>query len=580
MLLQRLVEYAARTPGAKPFHRERQFSWQLNLTADGRLESPELQELTVPDAAGRLRGVAHTVPTMVRTVGVAPNLAADDVQYVLGWVDEETKPERVARCHTAFAELAVRWAESAEGREDSVARAVAAFYRDGLAGQVRRRADCSAKSGVLIAVDGVPAYRAPSTVPFWSAEVGRRKGGGNSGLCLICGQVRPLLDTVPGKVPKRFVPGATNDTALVSVNERVFGYDLTEQLGHTPLCLVCGNAVSAGLVDLLGSPHATSYSGQNARMAWWTTAPDEFDAMAVLGTADPQQVTGLLQSVHQGRQGAGTEVEKFFALTVGGNVARVMVRDWLEMPLAELHRNVARWFDEHAIAPVRREGRRHHGLGRLVLVTGRWLRDRQRYADFSAKGADRPEDVQRDLLRAALRGVPLPPLLLVHVVHRIRTDGCLDDARASLIRLALTRSPLTAEKPMPDLDPSNTNPAYVAGRVFAALEQIQYDVSEGRLNATYGDRYFAGAIANPQAALVNGERDANAWLRKLRRTKPGAAVNHEKKLDALYGLLDAEPPSRTTLREQSLFLLGYHHQRAARFAGRTPAQPVTEETPA
>ena len=249
------------------------------------------------------------------------------------------------------------------------------------------------------------------------------------------------------------------------------------------------------------------------------------------------------------------------------------------MPLAELHRNVARWFDEHAMAPVWRDGRRHHGLGRLVLVTGRWLRDRQRYADFGAKGADRPDGVQRDLLRAALRGVPLPPSLLVHVVHRIRTDGHLDDARASLIRLALTRSPLTAEKPMPDLDPSNTDPAYVAGRVFAALEQIQYDVSEGRLNTTYGDRYFAGAITNPQAALVNGRRDANAWLRKLRRTKPGAAVNHDKVLDALFGLFDAEPPSRTTLREQSLFLLGYHHQRAARFAGRAPAQLVTEETP-
>jgi CRISPR-associated protein Csd1 len=146
-------------------------------------------------------------------------------------------------------------------------------------------------------------------------------------------------------------------------------------------------------------------------------------------------------------------------------------------------------------------------------VTGRWLRDQQHYADFGAKGADRPDGVQRDLSRTALHGVPLPSSLLVHVVHRIRTDGCLDDARPSLIRLALTRSSRTAERPMPDLDPSNTDPAYVAGRVFAALEQIQYDVSEGRLNTTYGDRYVAGAITNPQTALVNGRRDTNAWLR-------------------------------------------------------------------
>jgi CRISPR-associated protein Csd1 len=120
---------------------------------------------------------------------------------------------------------------------------------------------------------------------------------------------------------------------------------------------------------------------------------------------------------------------------------------------------------------------------------------------------------------------------------------------------------------MPGLDDTNTDPAYVAGRAFAVLEFIQYDVSEGKLNTTYGDRYFAGAITNPRTALINGRKDANAWLRKLRKRKPGAAVNHEKTLDALFGLIESNNgiPSRTNLKQQSLFLLGYHHQRAHRF---------------
>jgi CRISPR-associated protein Csd1 len=132
---------------------------------------------------------------------------------------------------------------------------------------------------------------------------------------------------------------------------------------------------------------------------------------------------------------------------------------------------------------------------------------------------------------------------------------------------------------MPELDPTNTDPAYVAGRTFAVLEQIQYDVSDGKLNTTYGDRHFAGAVSNPRVALVNGRRDANAWLRKLRRTKPGAAVRHDKALDELFGLIDARAgvPSRMTLQQQSMFLLGYHHQRARHFqslrsATRTPAE--------
>ncbi len=197
------------------------------------------------------------------------------------------------------------------------------------------------------------------------------------------------------------------------------------------------------------------------------------------------------------------------------------------------------------------------------------LRDRQRYADFGAKAADRPDGVHRDLIRAAIRGTPLPPSLLAHLVHRVCTDGRLDEPRAALIRLALNRSPFAPEKPMsPDLDENNTDPAYVAGRVFAALEQMQYDASEGKLNTTYGDRFFAGAVLNPRAALVNGRRDANAWLRKLRRTRRGVAIRHEQRLNELFGLFDAAVglPARTNLRQQSMFLLGYHHQRAHHFA--------------
>ncbi len=581
MLLQRLVKYAEEHGEAKPFHRERLFSWQLNLASDGTLRSPDLQPLTEVDAKGSARAVAHTTPSAVRAYKVAAHLAADDVQYVLGWGDPDTKPARVAQCHAAFVDLVHRWADSDEGRLDPEAQAVAAFYRSGVASELRRPEDCTAKQGVVINVDGLPAYRASSVVPFWSAEVARRKGGGAEGLCLVCGQVRPLLDTVPGKLPARLVPGASNDAALVSINERVFGYGLGMQLGSTPLCVVCGEAMTAALVDVLSSSKAASYGGQDSRMAWWVTGGVEADVVDLLDGPDPERVTALLQSVHRGRKPEHDEDnEVFCSLTVGGNVARVMVRDWVQMPLPRLKKNIAQWFTDHKIATRWDDQRCHHSLGRFALVTGRWLRDKQRYADFGVKAADRPDGVQRDLVRAAIRGTPLPPSLLAHLVHRVCTDGRLDEPRAAMIRLALTRSPLARETPMPDLDQTNTDPGYVAGRLFAALEQLQYDASEGKLNTTYGDRFFAGAVTNPRAAVVNGRRDANAWLRKLRRSKPGAAIRHDKRLDELFGLVDAGAglPARTTLRQQSMFLLGYHHQRAHHFASRPVATAPPEET--
>jgi CRISPR-associated protein Csd1 len=122
---------------------------------------------------------------------------------------------------------------------------------------------------------------------------------------------------------------------------------------------------------------------------------------------------------------------------------------------------------------------------------------------------------------------------------------------------------------MPDLEPTNLDPAYIAGRAFAELEHIQDDAADHeRPNTTYGDRYFSGAVVNPRAALINGRRDANAWLKKLRRSRNGAAIKHEQTLDQLFALIDSKLglPTRTTLRQQGAFLLGYHHQRAQRFA--------------
>ncbi|WP_112276821.1 type I-C CRISPR-associated protein Cas8c/Csd1 [Lentzea terrae] len=569
MLLHHLVKQAEQDPAAKPFHRSLRFDWELRLNSDGTLANNGLESLLVPDAAGKLRGAEHLVPAVTRTVGVAPNLAADDVQYVLGWDDPDSKPARVAQCHAAFAELTQRWADSPEGQHDPIAQALARFYRSGEVTRLRRDPDATAKQRVLITVGTTPAYRAASVTEFWAAEVTRRKGGGQRGLCLVCGRTRPLLDTLPGKVPARLVPGATNDAALVSVNERVFGYDLTTQLTCSPICIPCGEGVSAGLVRVLDSDNTTSYGGQDSRLAWWTTEPVQRNPMKLILDADPKQVHALISSIHSGKPARRlNDTNKFCALTVGGNVARVMVRDWLEMPLSTVEEHAAAWFDDLDMVTLHPDELARQPLQRLVRVTGRWQRAERRYAFLGAKGSAHPHAAQRDLLNAALRNTSPPPSLLTHLLHRVRTDGRLDTPRAALLRLMLLRSHLTTEKPMPGLDESNTDPAYVAGRVFAALDALQYDAFDGKLNTTYANRYLAGAITNPRAALLAGSKLADAWLRKFRGPRKGTGVNHSRELTTLFGLLDAASgiPHRTTPAQQALFLLGYHHQRAHRFA--------------
>jgi CRISPR-associated protein Csd1 len=166
----------------------------------------------------------------------------------------------------------------------------------------------------------------------------------------------------------------------------------------------------------------------------------------------------------------------------------------------------------------------------------------------------------------------------------------VDAERAALLRLALLRRPGIAnpEALMPTLNPAHRQPAYLAGRIFAVLEDLQQSAVRARggeaLNTTFADRYFARAVTSPAVALVAGRRDARAWLKRLRRDKPAWAADAERRLDDLFAQL-AEAGGMlhgAVLADQAAFILGYHQQRAAtrteRAGGKTaPARSLSPE---
>jgi CRISPR-associated protein Csd1 len=280
----------------------------------------------------------------------------------------------------------------------------------------------------------------------------------------------------------------------------------------------------------------------------------------------------------------------FCSVAIGGNVSRVVVRDWIEMPLSRIQDNLAAWFADHQMTNTWDGVTRYVGRGQMALVSGRWQPDKKAYAKPGSSGEDRPAGMYQALQRAALLGKPLPPKLLGHVIRRIRADGHLDTERAALIRLALVRRPGTRnpEAYMPVLNPHNNEPAYLAGRVFAVLEDIQLSAAraagDDAPNVSFTDRYFARAVTSPAVALVTGRRDARAWLKKLRRDRPTWAVRAEQRLDELFTQIAAAGgiPHGAVLADQAAFILGYHQQRAELRASRTSSktEPTTEGVPA
>jgi CRISPR-associated protein Csd1 len=591
MLLARLVELA-RTDRSMPlpFYADKTVRWVVELNPDGSLAAPHPIDLADTSDRARRNGITHAVPYVQRSgTGSKPMLAVDTAEYALGWASDPARQAKAADYHRAFQDLVTRW-HAAEGTPP--AAALHAFFADGHATSLIRPKGLVGSQLVAFRAAGRFLHATEAAQRFWADEAQGRKASTRTGLCLVCGQPGPLLQTIPQQLPARLVPGATQTAALVSFNEPTHGFDLRTQLVHTPICTTCGLQAMSALERLLaGASTSSTLPGQDARLAWWVTNEVAF-SLETLDDPDPGQVAELLASAARGRP-ADTDVAVFCGLVVGGNVSRVVVREWIELPLDRVKANLGRWFRDHAMVDAWTGVPRYVGVGRLAVVAGRWIpgrgNQRGRYARFGASGADRPDGLYRALLGTALLSRALPPKLLAHLVHRIRTDGRVDTERAALLRLALLRRPgiPDPEALMPTLNPADRQPAYLAGRIFAVLEDLQQSATRARgdeaLNTTFADRYFARAVTSPAVALVAGRRDARAWLKRLRRDRPAWATNAERRLDELFAQL-AEAggmPHGAVLADQAAFILGYHQQRAATRAERTSStaavQPPTSE---
>jgi CRISPR-associated protein Csd1 len=588
VLLQRLVERANTSDVVIPaFYARKPVRWSLEIDANG-VPRGDLVSTADKDDPQRRFGAARLVPTVVKTSGYSPTLAVDNGEYVFGWVTEGAKPDRVARQHAAFRALTVDWAAA---EPDGPGPAIVAFYQDGHAGTLQPPADWSRSDLIGFWVEGIYAADTGAARRYWAEIAGVRKGSGQSGLCLVCGQVQPLLKTVPQQVSRRWVPGATQSASLVSMNEAVHGYELQKQLANTPICTDCGLKFTTALTDLLSDPlHSTALPGQNARLAWWVLGGSTFDPWATVEQLDPAQIRDLIASPASGREATVDDLSRYCSVTVGGNVARVIVRDWVEQPVRQTKENAWSWFDDHRIVDAWTGEVVEIKVSQLARAAGRFEPGRSggpgKWVNFGASGEQRPPDLFHRLLGAALLKRSLPPKLLNHVINRIRFDGRLDAARAALIRLALRRYPnrpdCERERLTPTLNVENRQPAYVSGRIFAVMDDLQrtvFRVAEQKLNTTFAERYFGRAIDNPQVVIVSGRRSVQAWLKRLRGPlrRPNWCEAYERRFDDLFLLLEAIP-SGAMLTDKAQFILGYHQQRAEMRAERLAAAANRKKT--
>lgn len=171
------------------------------------------------------------------------------------------------------------------------------------------------------------------------------------------------------------------------------------------------------------------------------------------------------------------------------------------------------------------------------------------------------------ILDAAINGYVYPGFLLQTVLRRIRKDS--DDENNSFIKMNDTRMGILKacinrenrrkgqkEEITMALDESNVSPAYLCGRLFAVLENIQQRASNYSLNRTIKDAYFASASVRPAIVFPKLLALAQHHMAKLENGHFA-----DRQISEITALLGTEFPSTLSLKEQGVFMLGYYQQK-------------------
>lgn len=387
-------------------------------------------------------------------------------------------------------------------------------------------------------------------------------------ICLVLGEKAEISRIHPPIRGIRAKGAAKDSDSIVSFNKPAFESYGHEQGDNAPVSEAAAAAYTSVLNKFLARGSRNRIQIGDASTVFWADCEEanraaEAEAFfsLALGGEEPKfdeaaeekdRLLPMLDALREGRPiavrpelAAGI---RFHVLGLAPNAARLSVRYWFDDEFGVIATRLGRHAEAMRIEPPPRK-----------VPTPLWMC----LTELAPQGKTEnvPPNLAGEWLRAILSGAPYPLTLQSTLLMRLRADKSVDALRAAILKAGL----ITRGKKVPvSFDPDNKDRGYLLGRLFATYEQVQSAAHGGSVNATIRDKFYAAASATPRKVFPVLDRGSANHLGKLRRDKPGYAVVLEKQIGAIMTVFDpAGDPFPTALNadEQSLFAVGYYHQK-------------------
>lgn len=613
MILQALYNYyeAMRkahriaTPGleVKPIR------WVIVIREDGSFV--RLKDLKDPSDK-KSKGQDYLVPAGLKRSGKCPPAQPfwDNRKYILGY---EESAEGVSPCTDRLEDFKRVMAEIAELYPDNASfKAVCRFYDHYLGAETPLPEE--AQTERILASDWMTFQLQGDTELLatqddaYDLAAQAYSTEDNLGRCLITGEEKPLA-----AFHARIVaPGSQAGATIASFNDPAYLSYGKKQGENAPISKYASFAHTTALNELLRNEQ-TRYTLGDISYVFWNSDLDDpsinetFRTVTFEGvrdddtqeqsdtndeqpkrkskskkkapnpTQDTYKVLEQFKAIRGNRgQGEHWEDERQFyvlGLTAGG---RITIKYWQQGTVSEIFdkvyqhlvdMNIISWdgFVDDENTPLRSL----YGIVKSVSTP--------------SKSSTFATNLVQSIVESILSGNPYPMTLQQACVNRITQERTVSELRAAILKGCINRK-ARIYKQLKELDMAldkqNDNIAYLSGRLFAVLEQIQQASLGKGVNATIRDRFYASASTRPNMVMGRLIALSNHHLSKLRKEKPGLAVNLEKLLGEIFALIPAEAPTfpaTFSLDEQSLFAVGYYHQKVDTYRKEETTNP-SEET--
>lgn len=508
-----------------------------------------------------------------RTSGDRAEFLVDKADYVFGWDPAgKTSPEKATKRQALYREqLEKALAKQSHGSQEAEAlQALLSFTCQDMEARIQpmqkaleaaaSEKDKKELASTFFSVEYSPAgptpiHLMPGIRDYWKGL--RAKDEEATSVCLVTGKAcspaekHPQLKNVPG--------GNTSGTSLISFNSPVFLSYGQEGSATAPIGRDASEAIGNALNRLLSrtpaKPDGTLLKKRHVRLSadtvalFWADGSTEVDWVELF-SEEPDTVEAMLLAPQTGHKPAIEDPSAFHMLILSGAQGRAMVRAYGCRTTAAVAQEVRHYLSQVRIPrPYKGEG--VYPL-RVYLRSLAALKDEKNL----------PPQLAGDLYMAIFEGKPFPRQILDAALRRNRVEGPEGEpfaARCGLIRAYFHRTLDHPKEITVSLDPTNQEHGYLLGRLLATLDKLQQDAL-GSVNATLVDRYYGSASTTPGAVFPTLIRRSQHHLGKLRKEKPGIAINQEKLLQSICGFLDRFEKT-LPLEQQGLFALGFHHQR-------------------